>query len=90
MTIEVLKQYGKYVSVRDYLVSECIDLQENLVIWHDNKHIVVPFLFLSKKLIQSGKNKPLRSKFNKKTYRLIDFIWKPTEDLEATGQLDLI
>ena len=71
-------------SVRDYLVQEAIDKTQDLVIWCEGKHMVVPWAFLTKKL-KVDKNIH-QSKFSKKSYKLIDFRWKAVEDKVSPDQ----
>lgn len=82
--VTIKRIYRGLASVRDYLVQEAIDNTEDLVIWCDNKHMSIPYLFLTKKL--KVDNNVHRSKFGSKTYRLIDFRWTPLEDKQDPNQ----
>ena len=80
----VKRTYNGLASVRDYLVKEAIDNAEDLVIVCDDKHMVIPWAFLTKRL--KIDNNVHASKFGKKTYRLIDFRWRPVEDTQDPNQ----
>lgn len=88
MRTKVEKLYlNKYVSVRDYIVKEALQKGENLIIYFNDGYMVVKHKDLSK-----GRTDPQQnfSKFDKKPYHLVDFLWKPQEDLTVEGQQRLI
>jgi hypothetical protein len=78
MEITVTKNYHGYVSVRDYLLQECIDKNDKLVINHDKQKmtlvgdglktgiVLCPIVFCSD--YNSGQE-----------YTLVDFKFKPDQ-----------
>ena len=70
----VKKLYRGHVSVRDYIVKECMEKQENLIISYKGQTMTILFdkLQTGKKLTQSSFN----SQFNTQNYELIDFPFK--------------
>lgn len=89
MEVEVKKIYLGNVSVRDYVVNKAKGRKEKLVIRHGDEVMTIPYEKLESGLVDTHTQ---RSKFNNKTYTLVDFKWKPDKKAkpEAEGQESLI
>lgn len=77
MEIQVKKIWFGSVSVRDYVVKECFERGENLVIRHQGRVMTIPHSEL-----KSGRRNKMKnvSRFKDQVYDLIDFPWRPTEN----------
>lgn len=75
MRVTVKKLYlNKYVSIRDYLVQEAQVKGEDLIVDLEGQLMKIKH----KDLINGKKDaKQQFSKFDKKPYYLIDYLWKP-------------
>jgi hypothetical protein len=85
--IEVKKIFlGKYVSVRDYLVDELIGKGEDLLITHEGESMLIKNKDLNKGIRDA---KQQFSKFDKKSYHLVDFVWNPKKKEINENQSEL-
>ena len=76
--VEVKKIWLGKVSVRDYVYKKALRQKESLGIVHGKEFMIIPYENL-KKAKQYTKT-TIQSKFNNKTYTLIDFNWKPYKE----------
>ena len=74
MIIKVKKLWLGHASVRDYDVQSCIDKKENLIIDFAGVTRTYPYRSL-KTYLTNTYNTAFASKFNGKSYKLIDFPW---------------
>ncbi len=86
MTYEAKRLYGRYVSVRDYIVKKAIDQAEDLIIWFEGKHMVVTLPTLESRIKRVSR--PLQSKWKKdQEYTLMNFTWKPVVEIPGQEKL---
>lgn len=78
MEVNIKKLFNGHVSVRDYMVRQCVAKGENLTIIHENQKMTVP-LSVIKNPQQLFKTE-IQSKYSNATYQLYDFKWKPERD----------
>ena len=73
-TIKIKRLYRGLASIRDYVVNEIISRKLDLIIKCGNEKMFIP----NKMIYLKGKrsNQVCTSKFNNKTYVLIDFIFR--------------
>ena len=71
----VKKTWNGLVSVRDYIVKDCIDKNDSLCIIYKDKSMTIPANELKDRAFQCHKT-DIRSKFNSGTYQLYDFKWE--------------
>lgn len=74
MNVKVKKVWMGHVSVRDYIVDQCLDRKEDLTVEFDGTHKTYPFTSLNNHLANCSKNTFI-SKYDGKKYTLIDFPW---------------
>tara|TARA_Y100001937_G_scaffold38992_1_gene55447 strand:- start:2105 stop:2371 length:267 start_codon:yes stop_codon:yes gene_type:complete len=75
------------VSVRDHIYKKALRKKESLGIEHGNEYMFIPYKKL-KKAKQYTKD-TFKSKFNDKSYKLVDFDWKPFKP-QDTNQGNLL
>mgnify|MGYP000335898701 FL=1 len=73
--VEVKKVWLGKVSVREHIYKKALRLKESLGIVHEKEYMFIPYTNLKKARVYT--NQVFKSKFNDKSYRLIDFEWKP-------------
>lgn len=79
MEIEVRKGFRGNVSVRDYMVKDCIDRGHNLIINHEGKKMTLtPRQLVEKEVSRSSQY--FKSKIGTADYQLINFKWEPDEE----------
>jgi hypothetical protein len=88
MRVIVTKNYHGVLSVREYQVKKAIESGEDLIIAHDGKEFVIPH----DEIKERGKpsNVAPVSKFNGRSYRLIDFRLPRKKFLVSENQIPLI
>ena len=75
-TVEVKKLFRNTVSIRDYLVKDCISKGVPLKIIFRGQYMILTPVDLRVKRFQLT-NKSFKSKFDKWRYRLFDYHWSP-------------
>jgi len=78
-TYKVKKLFNGCVSVRNYVIYQCIREHRDLQIKFGKEYMIVPHEKLSKDLFQIHKSK-FRSKYDGQTYELFDFLWQPNNN----------
>ena len=73
--VEVKKVWLGKVSVREHIYKKALRLKESLGIVHEKEYMFIPYANLKKARVYT--DQVFKSKFNHKSYRLIDFEWKP-------------
>ena len=73
--VEVKKIWLGKVSVREHIYKKALRLKQSLGIVHEKEYMLIPYANLKKARVYT--NQIFKSKFNDKSYRLIDFDWKP-------------
>ncbi len=76
--VQVDKVWLGKVSVRDYIYKKALRKKDSLGIIHGKEFMIIPYGQLKKAREYTDQN--CQSKFNSKTYRLIDFNWKPYKE----------
>ena len=76
--VQVDKVWLGKVSVRDYIYKKALRKKDSLGIIHGKEFMIIPYSQLKKAREYTDHN--FQSKFNSKTYRLIDFNWKPYKE----------
>ena len=76
--VEVKKIWLGKVSVREHIYKKALRLKQSLGIVHEKEYMLIPYANLKKARVYT--NQIFKSKFNDKSYRLIDFEWKPYKD----------
>ena len=76
--VRVDKVWLGKVSVRDYVYKKALRTKQSLGIEHGKEYMFIPYGELKKAREYTDQN--FQSKFNTKTYRLIDFNWKPYKE----------
>ena len=76
--VQVDKIWLGKVSVRDYVYRKALRKKESLGITHGKEYMIIPYDQL--KIAKEYTDQNFQSKFNNKTYRLIDFNWKPYKE----------
>ena len=74
MRVKVKKLWIGHASVRDYVVKKAIKNKEDITIEVDGVTKTFPYRGLKTYLTNSN-NEVHKSKYNKQTYKLIDFPW---------------
>ena len=82
MNIKVNRLFNGIASVRDYIVQECKDKEEKLVILCNDQKMTVNF----DKAFQISSRK-FKSKFNDMEYQLVDFKFIPDQEEEPVNEL---
>lgn len=80
--VEVTKIWLGKVSIRDYVYKKALKTKQSLGITHGKEFMIIPYENL-KKAKQYTKT-IIKSKFNDKSYTLIDFEWKPYKQPDTT------
>lgn len=77
-TYTVNRLWNKLASVRDYVVSDCLENSQDLkiVLKDSDAFMTIPSHELEQRMFQAHKTK-MKSKFDGKEYTLIDFGWMP-------------
>lgn len=73
--VKVQKIYKGYVSIRNYIVEECIVNKEKLVITYNKQKMTIPVEQLTKHMQLSSQI--FRSSFDGKSYKLYDYYFIP-------------
>jgi len=73
--VEVKKVWLGKVSVREHIYKKALRLKESLGIVHEKEYMFIPYANLKKARVYT--DQVFKSKYNDKSYRLIDFEWKP-------------
>ena len=73
--VEVKKVWLGKVSVREHIYKKALRLKESLGIVHEKEYMFIPYANLKKARIYT--DQVFKTRFNDKSYRLIDFEWKP-------------
>ena len=76
--VQVDKIWLGKVSIRDYVYRKALRKKESLGITHGKEFMIIPYNQL--KTAKEYTDQNFQSKFNNKTYRLIDFNWKPYKE----------
>lgn len=88
LIVDVKKHYNdKLLSVRDYVVKKGT-LCEGLNIQYNGKSVLIVSSDSCKQALNDCTNKPIKSKFNATTYRLVDFRFN--DEYTNTRQQELI
>ena len=66
------------VSVREHIYKKALRKKESLGITHGKEYMFIPYENLKKAKIYTDQK--FISKYNGKTYRLVDFDWKPYKE----------
>lgn len=85
--VEVTKIWLGKVSVREHIYKKALRKKESLGIVHNKEFMFIPYENLKKARIYTDQS--FKSMYNDKSYRLIDFVWKPYK-AEDTNQKSLI
>ena len=72
---------GQYVSIRDHVVRECLELNEPILVRCQGQERMIHVPELREALYQATKTAEYQSQFTPQTYRLVDF---PLEVHEET------
>ena len=73
--VKVKKVWLGKVSVREHIYKKALRLKESLGIVHEKEYMFIPYVNLKKARVYT--DQVFKSKYNDKSYRLIDFEWKP-------------
>ena len=76
--MEVTKIWLGKVSVREHIYKKALRKKESLGITHGKEYMFIPYENLKKAKIYTDQK--FISKYNGKTYRLVDFDWKPYKE----------
>ena len=76
--VEVTKIWLGKVSVREHIYKKALRKKESLGITHGKEYMFIPYENLKKAKIYTDQK--FISKYNGKTYRLVDFDWKPYKE----------
>tara|TARA_R100000656_G_scaffold87923_1_gene63855 strand:+ start:507 stop:773 length:267 start_codon:yes stop_codon:yes gene_type:complete len=76
--VQVDKIWLGKVSIRDYVYRKALRKKDSLGITHGKEFMIIPYNQLKKAREYTDQN--FQSKFNNKTYRLVDFNWKPYKE----------
>ena len=73
------------VSVRDYVVKDCLKKQEHLTIYYQGEKMILT----PKQLTSYTQWNPrtFKSKHNNQTYALLDFTWTPRQEIKEVLQV---
>ena len=77
-TYKIKKLFNGYASVRDYVVEECIENEENLMVVLNEKRMV-----LSPEELEKKKEQLVDREFQSDwggTYKLLDYRFEPTQE----------
>ncbi len=85
--MEVTKIWLGKVSVREHIYKKALRKKESLGITHGKEYMFIPYENLKKAKIYTDQK--FTSKFNGRTYRLVDFDWKPYKE-DNTNQRSLL
>ena len=64
---------GQYVSMRDYVVRECVEMNEPILVRCQGQERLIPTHELREALYEATKTAEYQSRFTPQTYRLINF-----------------
>jgi len=76
--VQVDKIWLGKVSVRDYVYKKALRTKQSLGIIHGSEYMLIPYDKL--KFAKTYTQETFKSKFNDKTYKLVDFDWKPYKE----------
>ena len=76
--VEVTKIWLGKVSVREHIYKKALRKKESLGITHGKEYMFIPYENLKKAKIYTDQK--FISKYDGKTYRLVDFDWKPYKE----------
>ena len=76
--VQVDKVWLGKVSVRDYVYKKALRTKQSLGITHGTEYMFIPYDKL--KSAKTYTQETFKSKFNDKTYKLVDFDWKPYKE----------
>tara|TARA_Y100000592_G_scaffold77120_1_gene120869 strand:- start:77 stop:343 length:267 start_codon:yes stop_codon:yes gene_type:complete len=85
--VEVEKIWLGKVSVREHIYKKALRKKESLGIVHGKEYMFIPYEKLKSAKIYTDQY--FKSKFNDKSYRLVDFNWKPYKE-ESINQGKLL
>ena len=85
--VEVTKIWLGKVSIREHIYKKALRKKESLGITHGKEYMFIPYEKL--KSAKSYTDQVFKSKYNGKSYRLVDFDWKPYKE-ENTNQEKLL
>ena len=78
--IEVTKIWLGKVSIREHIYKKALRKKESIGIVHGKEYMFIPYENLKKARIYTDQS--FKSKYNDKSYRLIDFEWKPNKETD--------
>ena len=78
--IEVTKIWLGKVSIREHIYKKALRKRESIGIVHGKEYMFIPYENLKKARIYTDQS--FKSKYNDKSYRLIDFEWKPYKETD--------
>ncbi len=82
-TIKINRLWLGKASVRDYVVNQAIQSKKDLLVSFSGNFMTIPWYDLDKGKVSKDM---FVSKFDNKSYRLVDFDWKP----DKKNQIKLI
>ena len=85
--VEVTKIWLGKVSVREHIYKKALRTKAPIGIVHGKEYMFIPYDKLKSARIYTDQT--FKSKYNDKSYRLVDFDWKPYKE-ENTNQARLI
>ena len=78
--IQVTKIWLGKVSIREHIYKKALRKKESIGIVYGKEYMFIPYENLKKARIYTDQT--FKSKYNDKSYRLIDFEWKPYKEAD--------
>ncbi len=81
MKVKIKKLFNGFASVRDYIIQDCIERNENLIIEYNNESMFIGQIELDN--FEQIHKRKFKSKFNEgQEYELYDFKFKSNNQLK--------